>query len=151
MAGMSIRDNGNASMTVKFAIFKNLSADGKKADALFAVQTGRTSKKVETEGLDEEALAAAYSAAAKEIFFSLAADAAELAGVALRTDEQRAAAKMFEGSLTWKVGDVTVVASPDNGNPNRTEATLMITPPSYPMPEKKVKKEANTVAAVIDW
>ncbi len=145
---LSKRENGNVSMSVSVAIFKGLSADGKKADQLFAIQKMRTSRKVG----NGDGECATDSIAAKEIFFALAADAAELAGVSMRTDEDRAAAKvMFEKSLTWKVGDVTVVASPDDGNPNRVEPTLMIKPPTYPVAPKKEKKEANTVVAIVDF
>lgn len=147
MSGMSIRPDGNVSMTVRFAIFTDMSADGKTAK-LFAIQNGRTSRKVGTGDKD----CATNAIAGKEITWALCQDAAELAGVSLKTEDERNAAKSrFPGSITWTVGNVTVVASPDDGNPARTEATLMLNPPTYPMPEKKVKAEKNTVAVAIDF
>lgn len=147
MSGLSVRPDGNVSLTVRFAVFTDMSKDGKTAK-LFAIQNSRTSRKVGAGDKD----CATNAIAAKEITWSLCQDAAELAGVSLKTDDERNTAKSrFAGSITWSVGNVTVVASPDDGNPNRTAETLMLNPPSYPVPEKKVKAEKNTVAVAIDF
>ena len=95
MSGLSVRPDGNVSLSVRFAIFTDMSKDGKTAK-LFAIQNGRTSRKVGTGDKD----CATNAIAAKEITWSLCQDAAELAGVSLKTDDERnAAASLMNNEL----------------------------------------------------